>query len=445
MEGSLSLSIFSFISLVTLAVVYFFLVTEKINKVIVAVLGASFLIMMQVFKTASHSSQENALEFVSKNLDVLGFVIGMMILVGIVRESGIFEAIAIWLVKKVKGNPYALLVVFGYLTLTMTAFLSNIPTILILTPVLLVLIRELKLPYLPYFFLMVTMANIGGAMTPISDPTTYYQAKTVGLSFFEVVNNSGLVVLVLSVSSLFYVLFSFRKELASSKVNPRDVAMFKPASALKNKTILYFGLPILIFAILLMISKEYIAKNLGITLDNATITLSASFLAILIFHQSPKNVFKDLIDWEIIAFFIGLFIVVGALEFTSVIQVMSIYLIDFTNGNLALLLLIISIGIALLSVFIDNVPLNITMVSAVLSMAKAGINVYPLWWALNLGTSLGGAGSPIAAACNVIAFGQADKENMHVSFRKYLIKGIPLVLVNGLITFAILYFRFLVK
>lgn len=445
MESSVSLSIFSFISLITLAVVYFFLITEKINKVIVAVLGAAFLIMMQVFKTASHSSQENALEFVSKNLDVLGFVIGMMILVGIVRESGIFEAIAIWLVKKVKGNPRALLVVFGYLTLVMTAFLSNIPTILILTPVLLVLIRELKLPYLPYFFFMVTMANIGGAMTPISDPTTYYQAKTVGLSFLEVVNNSGLVVLVLSVSSLVYVLFSFRKELSLAKVNPKDVALFKPASAIRNRTVLYFGLPILIFSILLMIFKEFVAKNFGITLDNATITLGASFLAILIFHQSPKDVFKDLIDWEIIAFFIGLFIIVGALEFTSVIQAMSVYLIELTKGNIGLLLIIISLGIAMLSVFIDNVPLNITMVSAVLSMAKAGINVYPLWWALNLGTSLGGAGSPIAAACNVIAFGQADKENMHVPFKSYLIKGIPLVIINGLITFSILYLRFLAK
>lgn len=438
-----NLSLFSFISLIVLAIVYFFLITEKLPKAIVAVLGGVLLIVLQVFRSVDGTSQENALTFISHNLDILGFVIGMMVMVGIVRESGAFEAVAIGLVKMVRGQPKLLLVTLGYLTLFMTAFFSNIPTVLILTPVILVLIKELKLPVLPYLFTLITMANIGGAMTPISDPTTYYQAKTVGLSFGEVVSNSGVMVLFLSLISLVYILFVFRSELEAVKVKASDVALFKPRSAIQNYYILRVGVPLVVLSILLMVFKESIFTVTGITLDNATITIGAAFLSILLFHKKPREVFRNLIDWEIIFFFTGLFVVVGALEFTHVIESLAASLISMTGGQLTPLLLIVSLGSGLLSTFIDNVPYNITMVGAIQAMEASGIAVYPLWWALNLGTSLGGAGSPIAAACNVIVFGQAEKEKIHISFTRYLALALPLVVINGLAAFAFLWIRYL--
>ncbi len=439
------LTLYSFISIAVLAVVYFFLITEKVNKVIVAILGAMFLIIVQVFRTADTSSQEEAFHFIGHNLDVLFFIIGMMILVGIVKESGFFEAIAIWLVKKVKGNPVKLLIAISYMTLIMTMFLSNIPTVLIMLPVLLVLIKELKLPYFPYLFSVIVMANIGGATTPISDPTTYYQAKTVGLSFLEVISNSGLIVLVLSVVSMIYIYVLFRKELSTVIVKEKDVAAFKPAAAIQNRRILYIGMPLLVITILLMVGKEYVTQLLGITLDNATITLSASFLALFLFKKNPRDIFITLVDWEIIFFFMGLFVVVGALEHTHVVQALGQGLVSLSGGNGTVLQFLITLGSGLLSVFIDNVPYNITMVGAIQAMEKAGIVVYPLWWALNLGTSLGGAGSPIGAACNVVALGQAEKEHIHVNFMKYLAVGVPLVVINGLVTFGILYLRYGLK
>jgi Na+/H+ antiporter NhaD/arsenite permease-like protein len=438
-----SLTLFSIISVVILVIVYYFLITEKLPKALVAVLGGVSLIIMQVFRSAEATSQDNAFEFISHNLDILGFVIGMMVLVGIVRESGVFEAIAIGLVKAVKGKPIFLLVALGYLTLAMTALFSNIPTVLILAPVVLVLIKELKLPALPYLFILVTMANLGGAMTPISDPTTYYQAKTVGLSFMEVVQNSGLIVLILSVVSTAYTVLVFKKELATAKVKSSDVALFKPLSALQDKYILRIGVPIALLSITLMVLKEQIAALTGVMLDNATITIGASFLSILVFHKQPRDVFRNLIDWEIIFFFIGLFVVVGALEFTHVITALAEWLVALTQSNMTALLLLISVGSGILSTFIDNVPYNITMVGAIQAMEKNGIWVYPLWWALNLGTSIGGAGSPIAAACNVIAFGQAEKEKLHVNFLKYLFLALPLVVINSLVAFAILWARYL--
>ena len=135
-----SLSIPGIIAIFVLLVVYTFLITEKLPKVLVSILGAATLIVLQVFNTHDATPQENAFQFVAHNLDILGFVIGMMVLVGIVRESGFFESAAIYLVKLVKGRPVALLIAIGYLTLVMTTFLSNIPTVLILTPVVLVLV-----------------------------------------------------------------------------------------------------------------------------------------------------------------------------------------------------------------------------------------------------------------------------------------------------------------
>lgn len=437
-----TLTFYSFFSIAVLLVVYFLLITEKINKVIVAMLGAMLLTLAQVFRTDVASSQEVAFQFIGKNLDVIFFIIGMMILVGIAKSSGFFEAIAIWLAKKVKGHPVYLLIAISYLTLLMTVFLSNVPTVLIMLPVLLILIKELKLPAFPYIFAVIVMANIGGAVTPISDPTTYYQAKTVGLGFFEVVANSGLIVLVLSVVSLLYTYFVFRKPLKKVEVKQEEVANFNPAAAIKDRKVLYIGIPLLFAAILCMVFKDAIAHLFGIQLDNASIVTFAAFLAVLIFNRDVKEVFKELVDWEILLFFMGLFIVVGSLDQTHVVTALANGLVTLSHGDNIILRFLVTIGSGILSVFIDNVPYNITMVSAIQAMAIKGIYVYPLWWALNLGTSLGGAGSPIGAACNVVALGQAEKEKVHVTFLKYLGVGVPLVLINGLIAFLIIWARY---
>ncbi len=438
----MELTYYTIMAIATLLVVYFFLITEKVNKVIVTILGAMFLILAQVFKTAEESSQSAGLHFIAKNLDVLLFIIGMMVLVGIVRESGFFEAVAIWIVKKVKGKPIALLVALGYLTWIMTVFLSNIPTVLIIMPVLLVLIKELKLPALPYIFLIIAMANVGGAATPISDPTTYYQAKTVGLSFLEVVENSGLISFILAGVSTLYTIIIFRKQLKAVKVNPKDIAAFKPSAAIKDRKILKIGMPLLVIAIFLMVAKEFIANTFGIGLDNASIALGAAFLALLLFNRDPKEAFLKLIDWEILFFFMGLFVIIGALEHTHVIPALATGLVALSAGSNAILLFLVTVGSGVLSMFIDNVPYNITMVGAIQAMEKAGIFVYPLWWGLNLGTSLGGAGSPIGAAPNVVALGQAEKEKIHIKFMKYLAIGFPLVVINGIVAFGIIWLRY---
>lgn len=434
----------SIIAILTLLFVYFMLITEKVNKVVVAILGASFLIFAQVYKSQELSSEQNAFFYISKNLDILAFIIGMMLLVAIVKESGAFEAMAIWLIKLVEGDPKKILVVMGYLTFVMTVFLSNIPTILIITPVLLILIKQFKLPSFPFIFTIITMANIAGSVSPISDPTTYYQANTVGLGFFEVFSNSGLIAFLLSIIVTVYVLVLFRKPLSEVEVDPKDIENFVPLEAIKDPKIMKIGIPILVFTVLLMTFKDFLGNIFGFKVDNGMIALSSSFICMLIFKINPEKALKEMIDWGIIFFFMGLFVIVGALEFTGVTEQLAKELISLTNGNEILLLLLITLGSCVLSVFIDNVPYNITMVDLIMKMKNGGLDVYPLWWGLNLGTSIGGSGSLIGAACNVVAIGQVEEAGFKIKFIQYLKFGFPLVVLNGLVTFCVLYLRFYV-
>jgi Na+/H+ antiporter NhaD/arsenite permease-like protein len=289
---------------------------------------------------------------------------------------------------------------------------------------------------------MITMANIGGATTPISDPTTYYMAKTAGLSFMEVAYNSGFLVLVLSTVSMLYVLALFWKPLKRIKIKKEDIAGFDPKSAIKDKKILFIGIPILFVAIAMMALKDFIAQYTHVSLDDTSIAISAALLCVLTFKVKVEKIYSELIDWEILFFFMGLFVIVGALQHTGVVNSIGDFMVDVTHGDITKLILMIAMGSGMISTFIDNVPYNIAMIAAIQSMAANGIFVYPLWWALNLGTSLGGAGSPIGAACNVVALAHAEREHIRIKFIRYFAYAFPLVIINGLVTSGILYLRY---
>lgn len=167
-------------------------------------------------------------------------------------------------------------------------------------------------------------------------------------------------------------------------------------------------------------------------------------MLIIISKQSVPKILTTMIDRDTIFFFMGLFIVIGALEHTGVIAWIGTSLVTLSHGNMSILLGLITMGSGVLSTFIDNVPYNITMVSAIKAMASSGIVVYPLRWALNLGTSFGGAGSPIGAACSVVALGEAEKDHIHFNFLQYMKYAFPLVIINGIVTFALLYWKFII-
>lgn len=438
------------ISIIWLIALFAILITEKIDKTVISILIAWALIFMQVFVSWDPNwptSQEVAWEFIYNNLDIFAFIIGMMIISWIAKDSWVFNYIALTIAKKVNWNPVKLFFILSYMAFILTVFISNIPTIIILAPIVVLITKKLDIPTIPYIVWIITFANLGWAVTPISDPTTYYQATTLWLSFFEVVNNTGMIMLTVTFSSSLYLYLVFKRYF-KHKPDLEELAKVDPIKHIEDRKEMFISLFILFLVILIIVFKELITSYTWLRLDNWTITLFWAFLAILLLKWNVSNILNSKVDYATLFFFAGLFIVVWALEHNGVIIMLADKLVEITWGRDSLLLLMLTMWSAIVSVFVDNVPYNIAMVSTLESFKATWIVSWAAWtalaWWLNSCTSIGWAGSPIWAACNVIALWQAEKTWIIVKFAKYLMIWVPLVIINSAIAYGILYFKYLI-
>lgn len=444
-----TLSFKALVSIVWLSLLFLILITEKVDKTLVSILVAGLLIFLQVFTQWDvnwPSSQEIAGQYIYHNLDIFAFIIGMMILSWFTKDSWIFNYLAIKIAKAVKWSPKKLFFIFSYMAFFLTVFISNIPTIIILAPIVTLITKKLDLPSMPYILGIIIFANLGWAVTPISDPTTYYQATNLWFSFWDVFSNTGLIMFTVSLSSSLYLYLLFRKDF-NLKPELDEIKDIDPKHFLSDKKELIISTSILFIVILLVVFKEFIFNKTWIRFDNWSITLFWAFLAILFLNRNVGNTLRSQVDYATLFFFAGLFIVVWALEYNWVIEYLANKLIYVTDWSENLLLLMITMWSAILSVFIDNVPYNIAMVSTLHQFLDSWAVAWWAWmalaWWLNSCTSIGWAWSPIWAACNVIALGQAEKNWVIIRFLKYLVIWVPLVFINSFIAFLILYFRYL--
>lgn len=445
-----SVSLKWIISVVWFVILFTLLITEKFDKTLISILTAWLLIFFQVFTWSWDpwvSSQEIAMQFIYHNLDIFWFIIWMMLLTWIAQDSWIFSYIWLTIAKRVKWNPIKLFFIFAYIAFIMTVFISNIPTIIILAPIIILITTKLNLPSIPYVIWIITFANLGWAVTPISDPTTYYQSATLWFSFFQVVSNTWLIMCSVTITSSIYLYLVFRKDFAY-KPEKQVIKKLKPKKHLKDKKKIFISLTALITTILLVVSKEFLYESCWIKFDNGSITLFMAFLTILLLKYDVSSVLKSKIDYSTLFFFAWIFIVVWALEQNGIIVLIADQLVQVTWWGDSALLLIFTMWSSLLSVFVDNVPYNIAMVSTLQSFSDSWIVTWSAWmalaWWLNSCTSIGWAWSPIWAACNVIALWEAEKTWVLIRFIKYLKVWVPLVLINSFVAFLILYLRYLV-
>lgn len=437
------------ISIVWLFALFIILITEKVDKTLVSILIASLLIFFQVFTPENWiwaSSQDVATSFIYHNLDIFWFIIGMMIITWIVKDSWIFNYLAIKIAKKLNGNPIKLFFVFIYMAFFMTIFISNIPTIIILAPIVVLISSKLDIPSIPYLIWIITFANLWWAVTPISDPTTYYQATALWFSFFDVISNTWIIMFTVTISSSIYLYLVFKKDLL---IKPELWALkkIKAKKTLSNKKEIIISTSILFWVILLVVFKDYIYQATWIRFDNWSIALFWAFLAIFLLKHDVSSVLKSKVDYSTIFFFAWLFIVVWSLEYNWIIIMLADKLVYITWWNEWWLLFMLTMWSAMLSVFIDNVPYNIAMVSTLQQFTETWVVVWTAWtalaWWLNSCTSIGWAWSPIWAACNVIALWEAEKSWVIILFIKYLKIWIPLVLINSFISYIMLYVWYL--
>jgi Na+/H+ antiporter NhaD/arsenite permease-like protein len=413
-------------------VTYAFIVTEKIHRTIIAMTGG---ILMVIFGIVS---QEKALHHIDFN--TLGLLTGMMIIVSITGETGLFRYIAVWAAKKVKGDPLKILIALSLITAVGSAFLDNVTTVLLMVPVTFSITRQLKVNPIPFLITEIIASNVGGTATLIGDPPNIMIGSAVKeLTFMQFISNLTAISFFILFVNIAILTFIYRKQLRTSNELKAKLMDMDEKEEITDKKLLTKCLIALTFTILGFFLHQMLH------LESATVALAGAFLLLLITgeHYLEKSLTK--VEWATIFFFIGLFVLVSGLIETGVISLLADYSVNLTGGDVkssAILILWVS---AIASAFIDNIPFVATMIPMIKEMGEMGINnLEPLWWSLSLGACLGGNGTLIGASANVIVAGLAAKEGHHISFGKFLLIAFPLMILSIAICTVYIYLRYLI-
>ncbi|MBP2645829.1 MAG: rane protein [Firmicutes bacterium] len=385
-------------------------------------------------------TQEQALHHIDFN--TLGLLSGMMILVGITAQTGLFSYLAIWAAKKVDADPLKLFFVLSLLTAVLSAFLDNVTTVLLTVPVTISITRQLEIKPAPYLIAQIIASNIGGTATLVGDPPNIMIGSAVKeLTFMAFINNLAAVSVVILIISLLILALIYFPEMKTSPALRQKILEIDETKQITNHTLLMICIGVLSLTILLFTTHQFFH------LATATIALFGASVLLLFTSVSGKPSLERIfhkIEWTALFFFIGLFILVGGLIETGVISYVAQKSIALTAGNLtftALLLLWVS---AIASAFVDNIPFVATMIPLIKDMGTLGLtHLEPLWWSLSLGACLGGNGTLVGASANIIVAGLAAQEGYPLSFTGYLRVGFPLMLLSIVIASLYIYFRYL--
>jgi Na+/H+ antiporter NhaD/arsenite permease-like protein len=427
------------VSTVILLVTYGLIIWDKLNRAIVALLGAAMMVLIGAL------DQAEALKGVDWN--TIGLLTGMMILVSISRRSGMFEYLAIWSAQAAKASPAGILLLLQLTTAVVSALLDNVTTVLLIVPVTLAITRELRVPPYPFLFAEIFASNIGGTATLIGDPPNILIGSQAGLSFNEFVIHLTPVILVVMAAQAVMIHLLWGKDLRSTPAHKKRVMAMRAKDAILDRVLLKQALVVLAAVIVAFV----IARQLNA--EPATIAMSGA--AVLMFldnwqHHNEKqseNVHKTFgdVEWITIFFFIGLFIVVHGVEVGGLLALLANKLVAATGGNMAQAGYSILWVSAFLSAIVDNIPFVATMIPLIKSMAPAyggADKIEPLWWCLSLGACLGGNGTLIGASANLTVAGIAERNKIPFRFMTYTFYAFPMMVVSVAICHVYVWWRY---
>jgi len=421
------------VAIVIFVVAYALIISEKVHRTIVGLFGAMLMILFGII------DQEVAVHHIDFN--TLGLLMGMMIIVNITSETGLFNFLAIWAAQKVKAQPIALLVVLSTITMVCSALLDNVTTVLLTVPITFSITSQLKVDVMPYLISQILASNIGGTATLIGDPPNIMIGSAVGLDFMAFVENLTLISIIIFILVQFILIGLYHKGL-HTQPELQDKIMRLPAGAQITDHALLRKCLVVIF---LTITFFVLHGSLG--LESATVALSgAGLLLLLTATRDEGAIVKVLskIEWPAIFFFGGLFILVGALVETGVIRMLAAEAIKATGGNVEATAILILWMSAFASAFIDNIPFVATLIPLIQDMGQMGLsNLDPMWWSLALGACLGGNGTLVGASANLIVAGMAAERGVHISFVRYFKIGFPLMLLTIVLSTGYVYVRYL--
>jgi Na+/H+ antiporter NhaD/arsenite permease-like protein len=417
-------------------VAYALITTERFNKTMVALAGATLMFFLPVVN--SHEvfySEETGIDW-----DVIFLLLGMMIIVSVVRQTGVFEYIAIWAAKRAKGSPLRIMIMLVLVTAIGSAFLDNVTTVLLIAPVTLLVCERLAVSSAPFLIVEAFAANIGGAATLVGDPTSIIIGTGAHLSFISFIANMGPAVLMVLAALLLLLPRLFPGAFIVDPERVADVMSLDESEAISDRKLL-----IQCGVVLLVVFAGFVAHK-EIHMEPSLVAMAGAGILVLI-SGLDREFYLSSVEWETLLFFAGLFIMVGALVRTGVINNLAHAASHATRGNEWVTVMLI-LGVSFLfSGFVNNVPYAATMTPIVGQFASsihghAGSDV--LWWALILGTVLGGNLTAVGASANVVVVGIAQRAGSPVSFWAFTKRGAVVTAVSFVISISYLWLRYFV-
>lgn len=422
-----------------LIVSYAVLLSERFNRTVVALIGAGLVIITGVI------SQDQAIAAIDFN--TIALLTGMMIIVSITRASGVFEFVAIWSAKKVKADPMGILIVLSLVTAVFSAFLDNLTTVLLVVPIALLIVEKLNVTPYPFLISQILASNIGGTATLIGDPPNILIGSATGLSFMQFLTNLGPVSLIVIIVMVPIFKILWGKEMVATDEARESIMRFREAESITDKKLLIISLTILFLVIIGFIVGEHYHIPPG-----TTAMFGASVLVLVAsFNMNGEEQAELLhgalveVEWAALLFFVGLFIIVAGVEHAGLLTILGDKLIAFTGGDAPTTAYATLWLSAIVSAAVDNIPFVATMIPLVESMGPSlgGADALePVWWSLALGACLGGNGSLVGAAANVMVSGMSERAGYPISFMRFLKFGLPIMFLTVAIANVYLYLRY---
>lgn len=413
------------VSSLILLVCYIFIIFDRIPKATIAVFGGALTLFLGIIPP------EKAFEYI--DFRVIFLLVSMMIIVHIAGRSGMFNYIAIELLKKTKGQPLVILAILSIFTAIVSAFLDNVTTVILVMPITFVIARELEIEPIPFLITEILTSNIGGTATLIGDPPNIIIGSAASFGFADFVRELIIPIFSILLVSILLLMFLFRKELITHPEKMTNIESLDNSETITDKSLMMRA-----SVVLFLVIAGFILHDI-IRIESYVIALlGASWV---LFFEKPKDILKD-VEWTTLAFFIGLFLIIGGLVETGAIKFLANKMLEFTQGDTKIASVLILWASGIISGIVDNIPYTVTMVPLIQELSTK-MDVYPLWWCLSLGACLGGNATIIGAAANVIVSETSEAAGHPISFVRFMKYGLLITFISLVLSTIYIYFRFL--
>lgn len=413
-------------------VTFYFIITEKISSAWATMLGGLVMALIGIL------NEEQALKAIYERLEILLLLIGMMMMVHIISETGVFQWFAIKVAQFTKGEPFRLIVMLSLITALCSAFLDNVTTILLMAPISILLANELRIDPFPFVMTEIMSANIGGLATLIGDPTQLIIGSEGELGFNAFLANTAPMAIISMMILLGNVYFFYCRKMHISRDLKIRIMEIDSSRSLKDIKVLKVSMIIFSMVLIGFVLNNFINKGLAI------IALSGAIFLVVLTKKEPKEILVN-VEWETLFFFIGLFMMITGIENLHIIDFIGNKLADFTKGNFKLALISITWLSGMFTSVIGNVANAATVskiVNVMLPTFQGQSNLNALWWALSFGSCLGGNLTILASATNVVAVAASKKAGCKIDFVKFLKFGASISVQTLLVATIYLLVRY---